>query len=145
MRRIIAVAVLLRSGPVRADAPSRCPSGVIASVSKSFPKATISACKAEREHGNNLFEVKLTRSGGARLEVDFAADGTILQVEEPIAIDALPGPVRKAFAAKYPAAKATAADKQTAGKAVRYEITFVIDKARKEATFAMDGAFLEEE
>jgi hypothetical protein len=28
---------------------------------------------------------------------------------------------------------------------VRYEIAFVVDKARKEATFSADGMFVEEE
>jgi hypothetical protein len=40
--------------------------------------------------------------------------------------------------------KATGANKQTTGKVVRYEIAFVVDKARKEATFSADGAFVEE-
>jgi hypothetical protein len=145
MHRIAFVALLLLAAPVRADEPGRCPAPVIAGVSKAFPKVTISACKPERDHGKDIFEVKLTRSGGDRLEVDVAADGTILQVEEPIAVDALPDAVRKAFATKYPRAKATGANKQTAGKDVRYEIAFVVDKARKEATFSADGAFVEEE
>jgi hypothetical protein len=112
---------------------------------KAFPKATISACKAEHEHGKDIVEVKLTKAGGDKIEVDVAPDGTILQVEENIAIEALPGPVKKAFAAKYPKAKATGAEKQTQGKDVRYEIAFQTDKGRKEATFSVDGTFVEEE
>ena len=145
MHRILFVALCLLAVPVRADEPGRCPAPVIASVDKAVPSVTISACKHERDHGKDIFEVKLTKPVGDRLEVDVAADGTILQVEEPIAVDALPNAVRKAFAAKYPRAKATGANKQTAGKDVRYEIAFVIDKARKEATFSADGAFVEEE
>jgi hypothetical protein len=144
MHRIVFVAVLL-AAPARADQPGRCPAPVVASVSKTFPRLTISACKPERDHGKDIFEVKLMRSGGERLEVDVAADGTILQVEEPMAVDALPDPVKKAFTAKYPRARATGANKQTAGKDVRYEIAFVVDKARKEATFSANGAFVEEE
>lgn len=145
MHRIVFVALLLFATPVRADEPGRCPAPVIASVSKAFPKGTISACKLEREHGKDIFEVKLTRPDGEGLEVDVAADGAILQIEEPITVDVLPDAVRKAFAAKYPRAKATGANKQTAGKVVRYEIAFLVDKARKEATFLADGAFVEEE
>ena len=106
---------------------------------------TIAACKPERDHGKAFFEVKLARAASDRLEVDVAADGTILQVEEPIAVDALPDAVKKAFATKYPSAKPTGASKQTAGKAVHYEIAFTVDKARKEATFSADGAFVDEE
>jgi len=145
MHRILFASLFLLAAPARADAPGRCPAPVIASISKVFPKATISACKPERDHGKDIFEVKLARPGGDRLEVDVAADGTILQVEEPIAVDALPDAVRKAFAVKYPRARPTAVNKQTAGKDVRYEVAFVVDKARKEATFSADGAFVEEE
>ncbi|HSS03112.1 MAG TPA: hypothetical protein VLM79_38885, partial [Kofleriaceae bacterium] len=95
MLRIPFIAVLLLAAPVRADNAGRCPASVIASISKAYPKVTLSACKPVRDHGKDIFEVKLTRPGGERIEVDVAADGTILQVEEPIAVDALPDPVRK--------------------------------------------------
>jgi hypothetical protein len=159
MHRIPMVALLLLAAPAHADDHARCPAPVIASVSKAYPKVTISACKPERDperdHGVDFFEVVLARPSGDRLELDVAADGTILQVEESIAVDALPDPVKKAFAARYPRAKATAASKQTAGKDVRYEVAFVGDKARgdkargdkarREATFSADGSFVEEE
>lgn len=137
--------LLLAAVPAYADAPGGCPAAVTTAVIKAFPKATIGACKAEHEHGKDRFEVKLTKSSGEKLEVDVAPDGTVLQVEEKIAVDALPAAVKKAFAAKYPRAKATGAEKQTAGKDVRYEIAFSIDNSRKEATFAADGTPLEEE
>jgi hypothetical protein len=136
--------LLLSVSPALADAPA-CPAAVSAGVRKAFPTATIAGCKAERDHDKDFFEVKLTRAGGDRIEVDVAADGTILQIEEPIAVDALPDPVKKAFAAKYPRAKPSSASKQTVGKQVHYEIAFRTDRGRKEATFGADGSFLEEE
>jgi hypothetical protein len=143
MRKILAV--WLFAGPAYAAAPDACPAAVTAAVMKAFPKATIGACKAEHDHGKEQFEVKLTKPGGEKVEVDVAPDGTLLQVEEKIAIDALPEAVKKAFTARYPRDKATGAEKQTAGKDVRYEIAFTADKGRKEATFAADGTFVEEE
>lgn len=135
---------LVGAAPALADAPV-CPAAVSAGIRKAFPQASIASCKAERDHDKDFFEVKLTRAGGDRIEVDVAPDGAILQIEETVAVDALPDPVKKAFAAKYPRARATAASKQTAGKDVRYEIAFQTDKGRKEATFAADGKFVEEE
>lgn len=137
--------LLLSAAPAYAGAPSGCPAAVTAAVTKTFPKATIGACKAEHEHGKDLFEVKLTKSSGEKVEVDVAPDGTVLQVEEKITVDALPAAVKKAFAARYPKAKAMGAEKQTAGKDVRYEIAFSVDNGRKEATFTADGTFVEEE
>lgn len=144
MLRTVAVLLVLAT-PVYGGAPSSCPAAVTTSIGKAFPSATIGACKAEREHGKDQFEVKLTTAGSAPFVVDAAPDGTILQVEETIAIDALPAAVKKAFAAKYPQAKADRAEKQTAGKDVRYEIAFSAESRRKEATFAADGRFVEEE
>jgi hypothetical protein len=143
MRRILVL--LLAAGPVYAEAPSGCPAAVTTAVMKAFPKATIGACKAEREHGKDRFEVKLTKSNGEKVELDITPDGTVLQVEEKIAVDVVPEAVKKAFGARYPKAKATGAQKQTAGKDVRYEIAFTVDSGRKEATFTADGTFVEEE
>lgn len=144
MVRITLVALLL-AAPAYADATHTCPAAVTSAVMKAFPKATIGTCKAEHERGKDIFEVKLAKANGDKVEVDVAPDGAILQVEEKIAVEALPDAVKKAFAAKYPKAKAGGAEKQTAGKEVRYEIAFQTDKGRKEATFAADGSFVEEE
>jgi Putative beta-lactamase-inhibitor-like, PepSY-like len=137
--------LLLFAAPAYADTPSGCPAAVTTGIMKAFPRATIGTCKAEHEHGKDIFEVKLTKANGDKVEVDIAPDGTVLQIEENVAIDALPDAVKKAFAAKYPKAKATGAEKQTAGNQVHYEIAFQTDKGRKEATFSSDGSFLEEE
>jgi hypothetical protein len=137
--------LLLLATPAYAEAPGGCPPAVTTSVMKAFPKATIGACKAEHEHGKDQFEVKLTKSNGEKVEVDVAPDGTVLQVEEKIAVDALPAAVKKAFGARYPKARMSGAEKQTAGKDIRYEIAFSVDNGRKEATFAADGTFVEEE
>jgi ribosomal protein L7/L12 len=143
---LLATAPALAAPPAAAPAaPPACPDAVTKAVKAAFAKATIGACKAEREHGKDQFEVVLTKADGSKVEVDVAPDGTILQVEEKIAVDALPEAVKKAFAAKYPKARADAAEKQTAGKDVRYEIAFQGDNGRKEATFAADGKFIEEE
>ena len=133
------LALLLVATPAVA-APS-CPTAVTDAIAKAFPKAKIDGCKAEKEHGHDQFEVRLTKADAKHAEVDVAPDGKILQVEEKIAPAELPDAVKKAFAAKYPKAKAERAEKQTAGADVSYEIAF----GTKEATFKADGTFVEEE
>ena len=139
------IVLAILAAPARGDVPNSCPAPAAAALMKAYPRATIVACKPETARGKDFIEAKLTTSAGAKIEVDVTRDGTILQVEEDVAVGALPDAVKKAFAAKYPKAKATAASKQTAGKDVRYEIAFRIDDARREATFSADGAFVEEE
>ena len=138
---------LLGSSSLRADPkPPECPAAVTAAIAKAFPKSTVNKCKAEREHGHDQFEVKITKDGGGAAEVDVAPDGKILQVEEKIALDQVPVAVAKAFAARYPKAKLESAEKQTPATGARsYELAFTGDKGRKEATFTEDGKFVEEE
>jgi uncharacterized membrane protein YkoI len=142
MSRRIMLVVLAAAGSV---AHADCPKPVVDAIAKAFPGASLTRCKAEKEHGRDQFEARLVRSDGAKLEVDLAPDGTILQIEEAIAVDKLPAAVSKAFAARYPKGKATGAEKQTAGKVVTYEIKFDLGAARKEATFDESGKFIEEE
>lgn len=136
----------LRAEPSKPAAPTACPQPVTAVIARTFPKSTITKCKAEHEHGRDQFEVKLTKADGAKAEVDVAADGKILQIEEKVPVDKLPTAVVKAFSAKYPKAKIDAAEKQTPAEGpASYELGFATDSGRKEATFTEDGKFVEEE
>jgi hypothetical protein len=137
----IALVVLAAAFSAHAD----CPKPVLDAIAKAFPKASLTSCKAEKEHGREQFEARLVRPDGRKAEADLAPDGTILQIEEPIDIDKVPVAVMKAFATRYPKGKATGAEKQTAGKVVTYEIKFALGDARKEATFDESGRFIEEE
>jgi hypothetical protein len=123
-----------------------CPAPVTKTVEKAFPKGKIESCKKETEHGKEQYEVKVARADGTKAEAEVAPDGTLIKTEEKIAIDKVPAAVTKAFAAKYPKAKIDAAEKQVAASgAVTYELAFKVDGKTKEATFAADGKFIEEE
>jgi hypothetical protein len=138
MLRITLLSLLVASPALAA--PS-CPTAVTDAVAKAFPKAKLASCKPEHEDGRDIFEAKLTKADGGKAEVDIAPDGKILQVEELVPVASLPDAVKKAFATKYPKAKADRAEKQTAGADISYEIKF----GGKEATFKADGTFVEEE
>ncbi len=124
---------------------AECPTEVRDAVAKRFPDCTIDKCQTHHEHGKDLVDVKLTRKGGSRLEVDLTPVGQILQTEERIGIDKVPAEVIASFAAKYPKAKTTGAEKQSAEETTSYEIGFTIDGAKREATFTEGGRFVEEE
>jgi streptogramin lyase len=123
-----------------------CPPAVTAAIEKAHAGVAIASCKKEQENGTTQFEVKLEPKGGKRMEVDVSPDGTILLTEQSIALGDVPPAVMKALAAKYGTRTPTGAEMQTAadGK-VTYEIAFKVGAKRKEATFAPDGAFVEEE
>ena len=128
------------------EARADCPSKIKTAIEKAFESSKISTCKLEREHGHDQYEVKLAKANGSLVEVDVSTDGKILQTEEKIAVSDVPAVVMKAFAARYPKAKVDRAEKQTPSEGQpTFELAFATDKGRKEATFANDGAFVEEE
>ncbi len=142
---------LLLALPLFADPPkpapaTECPAAVKGAITRAFPKSSISNCKAEHEHGGDQFSVNVVKADGTKAEVDVSPEGKVLQVEEQIAVDNVPAAVTKAFAAKYGKAKIATAEKQTPAQgAPTYELAFVTNAGRKEATFTEDGKFVEEE
>jgi hypothetical protein len=138
---LLTVALVL--APALAGADTSCPTTVTDAAKKAFPGATITTCKPE----DGAFEVKLETKDKSKIEADFDAKGTLLQTEEVVPLASLPAAVTKAFAAKYPKAKASRAEKMTkmADKSSEYEIAFATAKGNREATFKADGTFVEEE
>jgi hypothetical protein len=127
--------------PPPAGGPDACPAAVTQSVTSAFPGSAIQSCKPE----GNQFEVKVDKAG-EKVETDVTADGTIVQTETVVDLAQVPEKVLSAFAAKYPGARATKAEKQVrTGKGARYELAFRDGAKTKEATFADDGTFIEEE
>jgi hypothetical protein len=125
----VPLAVACARTPSASSAAGRnaCPDVVQQSIAKSYPTATVTACKAEHE-------------------VDVAPDGAVLQTEVVVALDQVPEKVMTAFAAKYPGATPTRAEKQVrTGKGTFYELAFPSVPKQKEATFAEDGSFVEDE
>jgi hypothetical protein len=119
-----------------------CPANVSASITKAFVGGKAVTCEVER----GQVEVTLTRKEGDVIEVDVALDGSILQVEAVVGLPALPTAVTAAFAKKYGGATITRAEKQTnTARGVFFELAFTVAGQKKEATFAADGTFVDEE
>jgi uncharacterized membrane protein YkoI len=148
---VAAVAALAFAVPAAAQdrekkGASDCPPAVKAGVEKAHPGAKIESCKEEKEDGKVQFEVKIETKDGKKLELDVSPAGEVLETEEAIKLDAVPAKVMDAFKKKYPHATARGAEKQTkADGKVFYEIAFEDGKAKREASFAADGTFEEEE
>ncbi len=141
----LAAACSRTPGASSAAVAGACPDAVRQSIGRSYPSATMTACNAEHEDGQDQFEVRVDNAGD-RVEVDVTPDGTILQTESAIPLEQVPARVMSAFAAKYPNSKPTTAEKQVrAGKGTFYEIAFPAEPRAKQVTFAEDGSVVEEE
>lgn len=144
MKALLVVAVL--AAPLGALAKDSCPPAVKDAVLKAHAGAKTLSCKTEKADGKVQYEVMLKTPDGRSLGLDVSPEGAILLTEEKVPVASVPAAVSAAFAARYPKAKTTAAEKQTKpdGKA-SYELAFKAKGKRKEATFAEDGSFVGEE
>ncbi|MEO8841650.1 MAG: hypothetical protein ABI591_00545 [Kofleriaceae bacterium] len=120
-----------------------CPSAIHDAVTRAYPHGQQHGCKLEREDGHDQYEVKLVQADGSQAEVELALDGTITQLEERIAIAALPAEVTHAFSEKYPGVTPARAERITQpGKPMQFELA-VGD--REEVTFTATGDLVEVE
>jgi hypothetical protein len=69
------------------------PAAVRKTATEQSKGATMRGISTETEHGKTLYEVELTVNGHTR-DVLIAADGSVSEVEEEIAVASLPAPVK---------------------------------------------------
>jgi uncharacterized membrane protein YkoI len=72
------------------------PAAVRKTATEQSRGATVRGVSTETEHGKTLYEIELTVNGRTR-DVLIAADGSVAQVEDEIALASLPAPVKAAL------------------------------------------------
>jgi hypothetical protein len=146
MRSIWIVVAVMAAYVVSPSVGSACPAPVKAAIAKAYPESKIVRCARTKEDGKVVYEALIKTSAGKSLELDVTPQGSLLQTEETVALDAVPPAVMQGLETRFPKAQATRAVKQTAANGkVSYEMAFRLGKAKKEATFSEDGTLLEEE
>ncbi len=97
------------------------PAAVATTVDRETQGATIKGYSTEREHGMTVYEAETVVNGRSR-DVQIGANGKLLEVEEEVAMDALPAKVRAALEAKAVGTKITKVESLVrGGKLVSYE------------------------
>jgi putative PepSY-like beta-lactamase-inhibitor len=82
-------------------APDKLPQKVADAVKARFPGAMITAATKATENGEVIYDIEMTKDG-KKHEMDLKEDGSIVNLENEIAIKDLPPPVASAVKAKYP-------------------------------------------
>jgi uncharacterized membrane protein YkoI len=101
--------------------------------------ATVKGYGSEMEGGKLNYEVELMVNGHSK-DVSIAPDGTVLEIEEEVAIDALPAAVREGLqkeAGKGTIKKVESLTKN--GKLVAYEAAVVTGTKKSEVQVGPDG------
>ena len=145
----IAAGTLLLAGNASAQEKkikrSDLPPAVEKTVAAQSAGATIRGFSTEIEKGQTLFEVEMTVSGHSK-DVSMTADGSIVEVEEQVALDSLSPEVKAGLQAKAGKGKITKVESLTKkDKLVAYEAQVVTNGKRSEVQVGPDGKPLDHE
>ncbi len=115
------------------------PSAVIAAFEKAYPKATVKSSSMEQEEGKTTYEIKST-DGSIRREIEYSAQGDVLEIEETMKPSDLPSAVSQAVAKRYPTGVIVRAEKKIEGaKPVTYEVKVRQGNEKIEVHFNLQG------
>jgi hypothetical protein len=124
---------------------SDLPPAVEKTVAEQSKGASISGFSTEQEKGQTLYEVELTVNGHSK-DISMTADGTVVEVEEQVAMDSLSTEVKAGLQAKAGAGKILRVESLTKkGKLVAYEAQIETNGKKSEIQVGPDGKPLDHE
>ncbi|MDP9038491.1 MAG: hypothetical protein M3O02_04340 [Acidobacteriota bacterium] len=124
---------------------SKLPPAVEKTVEEQSQGATIKGFMTETEGGVFEYEAEMVVNGHTK-DIAIAKDGTLLEIEEEVAMNTLPDAVQKALTAKAAGAKITKVETLTKkGKLVAYEAATVKGTKKSEFQLGPNGEKLAHE
>jgi uncharacterized membrane protein YkoI len=124
---------------------SDLPPAVEKTVAAQSARATIQGFSTEKENGQTLYEVEMTVNGHSK-DVSMTADGSIVEVEEQVALDSLSPEVKAGLQAKAGSGKILKVESLTKkNKLVAYEAKVETNGKKSEVQVGPDGKPLDHE
>jgi hypothetical protein len=124
---------------------SELPPAVEKTVAAQSEGATIRGFSTEKEKGQTLYEVEMTVNGHSK-DVSIAADGSIAEIEEQVALDSLSPEVKAGLQAKAGKGKILKVESLTKkDKLVAYEAQVETNGKKSEVQVGPDGKSLDHE
>jgi len=124
---------------------SDLPPAVEKTVAAQSAGATIKGFSTEKENGQTLYEAEMTVNGHSK-DISMTADGSIVEIEEQVALDSLSADVRTGLQAKAGAGKILKVESLTKkGKLVAYEAKVDTNGKKSEVQVGPDGKPLDHE
>jgi hypothetical protein len=120
------------------------PAAVQASFQKSYPTARIKGASSEVEKGKTLYEVESV-DGKINRDLLYEKDGTCVEIEETIPLNALPDEVAKALKKEAGKGKVHKAEKLTKGETIQYEFLIGSGKGKREIVMDPKGKIVRTE
>ena len=118
---------------------SELPATVQATVTAQSQGATVRGFSEEMENGQTYYEAEL-EIGGRSKDVLIDPQGNVVEIEEEVAIDALPAAVREGLQTKAAGSKLVKVESLTKqGKLVAYEAQVITKGKKSEIQVGPDG------
>ncbi len=145
---VCALGVACSLGYVAADTKikvEQLPPAVRSAMQEQTKGATVLGASKERENGRMTYEVETRRDGKGR-DLTFAADGSLLEVEQEVDLESVPGPAKEALRKRAAGEKIEKVESVTQGSTVSYEaeVRAMSGKSREVAVNA-DGSARKED
>ena len=124
---------------------SDLPPAVEKTVASQSAGATIRGFSTEKEKGQILYEVEMTVNGHSK-DISMAADGSIVEIEEQVALDSLSPEIKAGLQAKAGKGKILKVESLTKkDKLVAYEAQVETNGKKSEVQVGPDGKPLDHE
>ena len=124
---------------------SDLPPAVEKTVAAQSVGATIKGFSTEKENGQTLYEVEMTVNGRSK-DISMTADGSIVEIEEQVALDSLSSDVKAGLQAKAGKGTILRVESLTKkGKLVAYEAQVETNGKKSEVQVGPDGKPLDHE
>jgi hypothetical protein len=122
----------------------RLPAAVQAAFHKAYPTAKIKGASSEVENGKTIYEVESV-DGKINRDLLYSEDGSVIEIEETIALNALPDAVAKALKTETGKGKVEKAEKLTKGETIQYEFVVTSGKNKREVVIDPTGKIVKTE
>jgi len=119
------------------------PKIVLESFKKSYPNAEVIGYDVGKEKGIVTYEIE-TKEGNVFRDIEYTADGKILEVGEIIGINTLQDNVVNSINNKYQTAKILEAEKKTSGSEISYEVVVDYKNKKYEVLLNQNGNVINE-
>jgi len=124
---------------------SDLPPAVEKTVAAQSTGATIKGFSTEKENGQTLYEAEMTVNGHSK-DISMTADGSIVEIEEQVALDSLSADVKAGLQTKAGKGKILKVESLTKkGKLVAYEAKVDTNGKKSEVQVGPDGKPLDHE
>jgi len=119
---------------------STLPAAVLQHAKLEAGHATVRGCVKDRENGKLTYEVETLKDGKSK-DITLDVSGTVLEVEQEVAISSLPPAVSDAIAKAAHSGKIGKVESVTReGAIASYETTITSNGERREVAFSPQGA-----